>query len=58
MMVWRKSLPLERDIFEVARVVVGQMSRAWWRSVETGKTYYPSLGKLADARRVALEEIE
>jgi hypothetical protein len=42
--VWRAKLKLERDIFEVSEVVVGQMSRAWWRSIEAGKDYYPSLG--------------
>jgi hypothetical protein len=48
---WRASLALKRNILEVTRVVVGQMSRAWWRSVETGKAYYPSLGYAVDARR-------
>ena len=38
-MVWRAKVKLERDIFEVPRAVAGRMSRAWWRSVETGKTY-------------------
>jgi hypothetical protein len=48
---WRASLPLKRNILEVSRVVVGQMSRAWWRSIETGKAYYPSLGYAVEARR-------
>ena len=38
-MVWRASLKLQRDIFEIPQVVVGQMSRAWWRSIETGKDF-------------------
>ncbi len=38
-MVWRASLRLQRDIFEVSQVVVGRMSRAWWHSIETGKSY-------------------
>ena len=38
-MVWRASLKLQRDIFELSQVVVGRMSRAWWRSIETGKDY-------------------
>jgi hypothetical protein len=54
--VWRATLPLERNIFEVLQTVVGQMSRAWWRSVETGKTYYPSLG--AAVRGEAMEKGE
>jgi hypothetical protein len=36
--VWRASLSLQRDIFEVSEVVVGRMSRAWWRAVEIGKS--------------------
>jgi hypothetical protein len=51
--VWRAKLKLQRDIFEVPQCTVGQMSRAWWRSVETGKTFYPSLG--AAVRGEAME---
>jgi hypothetical protein len=39
--VWRAKLKLQRDIFEVPQAVVGQMSRAWWRAIETGKQYRP-----------------
>ncbi|MGA9014984.1 MAG: DUF2169 domain-containing protein [Acetobacteraceae bacterium] len=38
-MVWRASLKLERDIFELSEAVAGHMSRGWWRSIETGKSY-------------------
>jgi hypothetical protein len=38
-MVWRASLQLQRDIFEVPQVTVGRMTRAWWRSIETGKSF-------------------
>ena len=38
-MVWRASLKLQRDIFEMSLAVVGRMSRAWWRSIETGKDH-------------------
>jgi hypothetical protein len=38
-MVWRARLKLQSDIFEVSKVVVGHMSRAWWRAVETGRSY-------------------
>lgn len=44
---WRASAPLKANIFEMNRVIVGRMSRAWWRAIETGKTYYRSLGVLA-----------
>ena len=50
-LTWRSSLPLKRDIFEIAQVLTGRMSRAWWRARELGKTYYPSLGALARAKR-------
>jgi hypothetical protein len=55
--VWRTSRPIKRNIFEVAQLVVGQMSRAWWRAAETGKTYYPSLEHAINMRRQS-EEIE
>jgi len=38
-MVWRATLKLQRDIFEVSQAVVGRMSRAWWRAVDSGKSY-------------------
>jgi hypothetical protein len=38
-LVWRANLKLQRDIFEISRVVVGRMTRAWWRSIETGKRF-------------------
>jgi hypothetical protein len=49
-MSWRASLPLQRDIFEMEQIVVGQMSRGWWRALETGKTYYPSVGSAVRLR--------
>jgi hypothetical protein len=57
-LVWRASLLLKRNIFEVKQVVVGQMSRTWWRAQKTGKTYYSSLGKLVQARRMEAEDVE
>ncbi len=47
MVTWRTSLPLKRNMFEVVQVVVGEMSRGWWRAREMGKTYYRSLASLA-----------
>jgi hypothetical protein len=58
LLVWRASMPLKRNISEVIRVTVGQMSRAWWRSVKTGKNYYSSLGQAATARGGLLEEVQ
>ena len=50
-MTWRTSRPLKRNMFEVVQVLVGRMSRAWWRARETGKDYYPSLGALVRQKR-------
>jgi hypothetical protein len=34
MISWRTSLPLKKNIFEVAQVLAGEMSRGWWRAKE------------------------
>jgi hypothetical protein len=57
-MVWRTALPLKKNMFEVAQVVVGTMSRAWHRARELGKTWYPSLGHLIDERKAERAEAE
>ena len=54
-MVWRATLQLERDLFEVQQAVVGRMSRAWWRSLETGKSY-KSLATIVREKVVARKE--
>jgi hypothetical protein len=41
---WRVSLPLKKDIFEVAQVIVGRMPRSWYRARKLGKEWHPSLG--------------
>ena len=48
---WRTQLPLKKNMFEVSQVLAGNMSRAWWRARELGKTYYPSLKTLVDTKR-------
>ncbi|MGX1174932.1 DUF2169 family type VI secretion system accessory protein [Pseudomonas sp. R151218B TE3479] len=50
-LTWRVARPLRRSIFEIAQVLVGTMSTAWWRARELGKDYYPSLGALVKAKR-------
>lgn len=57
MLIWRASLPLKKNMFEVAQVVAGRMSRAWYRARELGKTWYPSLKELVDSRKDD-EEVE
>jgi hypothetical protein len=45
-LVWRASLPLRKTMHEVNQVVVGRMSKAWYRARENKKVYYRSLGEL------------
>lgn len=51
MILWRASLPLKKNMFEIPQVLVGTMSRAWWRARELGKTYYRSLEELSKSKR-------
>jgi hypothetical protein len=51
LIVWRSRLPLKRNIFEVAQIATGRLSRGWYRAFLTGKTYYPSLTEAIQARR-------
>jgi hypothetical protein len=46
-LVWRASMPLRRNVFELTEVLAGGMSKAWWRARQVGKTYYPGLTALA-----------
>lgn len=55
MLVWRATCPLKRDLFEIERIVVGQMSRAWWRATNAGKAYYSSLAQAVMERGGAAE---
>ena len=50
-LVWRSTRPLRRNVFEIAEVLVGRASRAWWRAHRMAKTYYPGLGALAREKR-------
>lgn len=56
--IWRVSQPLKRNVFEVPQIVVGKMSRGWWRARKLGKTYYPSLDSLAKAKRKEAADVE
>jgi hypothetical protein len=49
-MSWRAQLPLKKNMFEIAQVLVGHKSSGWWRARELGKAYYPSLAEAAVAR--------
>jgi len=58
LLVWRTVLPLKRNMFEVSRVVVGKMPLGWYRAMEQGKSYYPSLGELVEMRRADRADLE
>jgi hypothetical protein len=59
MITWRASLSLRKNMFEIPQVLVGTMSRGWWRARELGKTYYSSLEALCEAnRKKSREDIE
>ena len=53
--LWRASRPVRRNLFEIAQVLVGRPSAAWWRARQQGKDYYPSLAALAKSRQAAEE---
>jgi hypothetical protein len=55
-MVWRASLSLRRNIFEVKQCVVGRMPRGWYRARELGKDYYRSIGELVGIRAAEAED--
>lgn len=55
---WRASLPLKKNMFEIPQVLVGSMSRSWWRARELGKIHYESLGELMRSKRNVAEETE
>jgi hypothetical protein len=57
-LVWRASLPIKRTIHEIAEILVGKMSRAWYISRETGKEYFHSIGAYVQSKRAARQEIE
>jgi hypothetical protein len=57
LLTWRASVALKRNIFEMAQVLVGSMSRAWWRARRLGKTYYPSIGAMVRSRNAEQEEL-
>ena len=45
-LLWRASVPLKRNIFEIPMGIVGRMPRGWYRARELGKTYYSNLAEL------------
>lgn len=48
--VWRTHIPLRQNMFEIPQIVVGKMSRAWWRARDLGKQYYPGLAAVVRER--------
>lgn len=57
-LTWRASIELRKNIFEIPEILVGNMSKAWWRAHELGKAWYPSIAHLHKARKRELDDIE
>jgi len=53
-LTWRASLPLRRNLFEIRRTIVGVLPCSFYskrRAERQGKTYYPNLAALVNAKR-------
>ncbi len=57
-MTWRTHLPLKKSMFEIAQIVVGKKSKAWWRARTLGKDYYSSLDGLPKKKKAGVEVFE
>jgi hypothetical protein len=55
-MTWRATIPLKKNIFEISQVLLGKKSRGWWRALEMGKIYYPSLEHMVRDKKPAPAE--
>ena len=51
-LLWRATIPLRKNMFEVPLGVVGRMPHGWYRARELGKTYYRNLAELVAAQSV------
>jgi hypothetical protein len=52
-LTWRASIPLQRNLFELRKTVVGELPRSWYakrRAELAGKRYYSSLAEAVAAR--------
>lgn len=54
--VWRTSVALKNNVFEMPQALIGEMSKAWWRARESGKTYYSDLAQAYTHNKEELEE--
>ncbi len=54
---WRTNRPLKRSMFEVAQVLVGTKSAAWWHARALGKDYFSSLAELSRSRKPAEDAV-
>jgi len=55
-MLWRTSIPLKKDMFEVSQLIVGKMPKAFYRARDLGKEYYSSLHELAKSKAENAED--
>lgn len=51
MLVWRTCHPLRKNLHEMDRAVVGPISPAYFRALELGKEYYPSIAAYVASRK-------
>jgi len=56
LLVWRASIELRKNVFEIKQGVAGRMPGGWYRARDLGKTYHPSLQHLAAAQKGQAEE--
>ena len=53
---WRANIDLKKNIFEIPQILVGNMTKAWWRARTMGKKYYPSIAHWVKANSSESEE--
>lgn len=47
-LLWRISIPLKKNLFEIDKIVAGKMPPGWYKARRLGKTYYSSLAELIE----------
>jgi hypothetical protein len=45
-LTWRACVPLEKNILEIAHILVGRFPEGWYRARRLNKSYYTSLAAL------------
>ncbi len=47
MLIWRSTISLKRNMFEIVQIVTGKMPKGWYLARRLGKTYYPFLKRIS-----------